>query len=127
VCFVPYLEKAKSSRPDMMPTMEWKDSAGLFDNADFAHPCEVVGRHESSIPLEHAIGRKDSVAPVDMRYIVIVTSQKLSHHVRVEGVPRKAIQFFDDEYKSDNCLREAFRHEIHLPDHMVPEAWLDLK
>lgn len=43
-----------------------------------------------------------------------------------EDVPRGAIIFVDDEYTTDIHLEGAFRHEIHLPDDMVPEIWRDL-
>lgn len=44
----------------------------------------------------------------------------------VENVPRSAIRFVDNKYTSDITLRDAFRHEINLPDHMVPDTWHDL-
>jgi hypothetical protein len=40
-------------------------------------------------------------------------------------VQRKAIRFYDHMYTSDMFLRNAFRHEIQLPDEMVPAAWRD--
>jgi len=43
----------------------------------------------------------------------------------IRQVPRRAIEFFDDEYTSDLTLTRAFRHEIGLPDHLLPPAWAD--
>jgi hypothetical protein len=39
------------------------------------------------------------------------------------GVPRDAIRFWDLPYTSDLQLRNAFRHEIGIPDSILPEAW----
>jgi hypothetical protein len=38
-------------------------------------------------------------------------------------VPKSAIGFADKPYTSDLHLRNAFRHTIGLPDHLVPEQW----
>jgi hypothetical protein len=46
---------------------------------------------------------------------------------RQENVPRSAFQFFDAPGTTDIHLPHAFRHEIHLPDEMVPEKWRNLK
>ena len=43
----------------------------------------------------------------------------------VENVPRRAIEYFDLKYKSGMFHPHAFRHEIELPDDMIPEAWRD--
>lgn len=41
----------------------------------------------------------------------------------IPGVPRHAIRFFDSPYSSDIQLKGAFRHEIGLPDELLPDAW----
>jgi hypothetical protein len=38
-------------------------------------------------------------------------------------VPREAIRFLDLPYTSDIHLRRSFRHEIGIPDDMLPNAW----
>ena len=72
--------------------------------------------------FDEAFDRQDSVTPVEVTYNVVL----LDPEVKIIEVPRKAIQFFDEQYKSDNFWRNSFRHEIHLPSHMVPTAWRDL-
>ena len=64
--------------------------------------------------------------PADLKYTVHVhlTDRRKA---KVINVPRKAIMFFDEQYMSDNFLRRAFRHEMHLPDDMVPNAWRDMR
>ncbi len=44
----------------------------------------------------------------------------------VTDIPRDAIQFVVGYYCSDMHIENAFRHEIHVPDGIYPEIWLDL-
>jgi len=46
--------------------------------------------------------------------------------LKIQNVPRSAIIFVDRMYTGNQYLRYAFRHEIALPDDMIPEAWRDL-
>lgn len=41
-------------------------------------------------------------------------------------VPRRAIRFMEIPYLDDEHLAGAFRHPIELPEHLVPEAWLNV-
>jgi hypothetical protein len=45
--------------------------------------------------------------------------------VIVENVPRSSITFRDTKYSSPQFQRKAFRHEIRLPDSMIPDIWKD--
>jgi hypothetical protein len=45
----------------------------------------------------------------------------------ITNVPRSAIIMVDRPYTGNQFLRQAFRHEIQLPDEMVPESWRDLQ
>jgi hypothetical protein len=44
----------------------------------------------------------------------------------VQNVPRYAIRLDDKMRSSDQNLKEAFRHEIHIPDDIFPISWRDL-
>ena len=44
----------------------------------------------------------------------------------VNNIPRSAIKFVVDEYCSDIHLKNAFRHEMHVPDGIYPDLWLGL-
>ena len=45
----------------------------------------------------------------------------------VTDVPAAAIRLADEPYTTDQHLANAFRHEIHIPDDVFPEAWKDLR
>lgn len=41
----------------------------------------------------------------------------------IENVPRRGLKFEDLSYTHDQFLQNAFRHEIHIPDDIFPQAW----
>jgi hypothetical protein len=45
----------------------------------------------------------------------------------VKNMPRDALTFTDFAYTTDLHLRGAFRHEMMLPDSLLPEAWRNLR
>lgn len=48
------------------------------------------------------------------------------NHVLTE-VPYEAISMFNTKYSSDTFLKNAFRHEMRLPDDIFPKAWMNLQ
>lgn len=44
---------------------------------------------------------------------------------RINDIHRRGIHIVERSYSSNQYLRQSFRHEIHLPDHMIPVAWKD--
>ena len=40
-----------------------------------------------------------------------------------EQVPREAIRFFDEPHTTQLHWSNAFRHEMHIPDHLFPSKW----
>lgn len=44
----------------------------------------------------------------------------------ITAVPFRAIDFVNEKYSSDMFLKNAFRHEMGLPDGLWPEAWMNL-
>jgi len=55
------------------------------------------------------------------------TTTTTTRYHRVEYMPRYAILFVDKPYTKDQYAQNTFRHEIGLPDGIMPEYWLDLK
>lgn len=108
VCFIDPLKKG--AKGDMV---QWAGSKRMFHHVDFMYPCTILERHDGhyyTVLLDEDDEDEDN-----------------DKAVTVKGVPRHAIQFFDHKYQSDNFLRNSFRHEIQLPDAMVPDAWRDLR
>ena len=44
---------------------------------------------------------------------------------RIYGFHRRGIHVIAQRYTSNQYLRQSFRHEIQLPDDMIPAAWKD--
>jgi SET domain len=122
VCFVRRDNNLLIEETESMKTYRWSGADTLY-SADHAYPCNVIDRSFRFEDVDQAYDRKDSVYPSDVTYTVLLTDD----NIKIIDVPRAAIQFFDEEYMSDNSWRRAFRHEIHLPDHMVPLIWRDLR
>lgn len=126
ICFVGNRQlKAMRSPESEMRTYRWAYSEEVYGDIDSSFPCDVIDREES-VNLKDAYDRKDSILPSNVRYTAIVHKGEWGGDVIFKNIPRQAIRFFDVAYSSDLFLRTAFRHEIHLPDDMVPSAWRDL-
>jgi hypothetical protein len=125
VCFVGSFDWLVPDRQDdaNVRTVKWIGSYRLFDSADYAYECEIKDRHFSG-HVNQVYDRFDSVEPMEMLHTVIIRLE--SETVQVVDVPRKAIQFFDAQYKAEYLSRNTFRHEIQIPDSLLPDAWRDL-
>jgi hypothetical protein len=119
--------------PDSSAPLRWEYKRGLYMNGHDIMPCEVVQRKDFGDPKD-AYDRRDSIRPVEAHYTMRVYppseedddgNERPVPDFVMDGVPRKAIRFFDEIYTSDQFLTNAFRHEIQLPDEMVPPAWRD--
>ena len=96
---------------------QWVYEPSLYHTTLDMTKCEIVERYKEYVETA------DSIRPVGELYKVRVWR----HHQMtwtVVDVPRRAIEFFDHKYFSDLHLRDAFRHEMDLPDHMFPEMWM---
>jgi len=125
VCFIGSRRVPMKTSKDGAKKFRWVYYQGIFADADFSFPCDILER-EKGVDLEAAYDRKDSVFPLDVRYTALVQWDDGEESMLVENIPRPAIRFFDVPYSSDLSLRTVFRHEIHLPDDMVPSAWRDI-
>lgn len=73
-------------------------------------PCQIIGAN----PLADA--------PFTVRFILESTGAPHDQ----DNIPLEGLQFFNKMYTSDMHLRNAFRHEIGLPDDLFPRSWIDL-
>lgn len=129
VCFIGKMPRPRvNEKEGGPPQFRWGFYSGIHEDFEGAFACHVLERDEIA-DLDDAVNRKDSINPADLRYVVSVTRDADDEEDSLEiytGVPRTAIRFFDAPYTTDMFLRSAFRHEIGLPDSMVPEAWRDV-
>jgi hypothetical protein len=49
--------------------------------------------------------------------------QELGSHSKMVDVPRQAFRYTDTPLSTDMHLRNAFRHDIRIPDDVFPRAW----
>jgi hypothetical protein len=97
---------------------KWTFAKDLYYTTLQVFPCKILER------TGEYIDTADSIRPVVERYKARIWRHKQLPWI-VTDVPRRAIEFFDNEYTSDLHLRNAFRHEMDLPDDMLPPAWND--
>jgi hypothetical protein len=88
---------------------EFKFSDGVSDIAS----CEILRYKEVNGTLLYAavLGQKNDTRK----------------NVLIEDLPREAFRFGDKLYTSDAFLKNAFRHDIRIPDDIFPEAWKNRK
>ena len=124
-CFLSSFDPPRSPESFHEPK-EWRYKPGMFNDAENVDECLVVARETDADPNE-VDSERDSFNPPLVTYTVEVHRHYHGPPLVVKGVPRTAIVFFDRMYANDQYLRHTFRHEIGLPDEMVPDAWRDLK
>jgi hypothetical protein len=100
-----------------------------WDEADEdLHRCRILRRRRH----HH---HNSSGAEEDYLYMAVVVKRySLKHHQSFEAVtellwdlPRDAFFFEDVMYTRDHAQAWAFRHEMMIPDHIMPEAWKNVQ
>ncbi|CAB9512057.1 Guanylate cyclase [Seminavis robusta] len=80
--------------------------------------CDIVGKRTDG--ASYNVVLKDTIQPRN-------GGEEIDVDVRITNVPRRAITVVPLVYTSAELRRDSFRHEIQLPEEMVPEQWRDLK
>jgi hypothetical protein len=90
-------------------------------NLKGAHPCKVVFRSQ--------------IRSGEYRYVALIEFEKSDDndaskvvdtaHEYLFDLPRDAFFFQDKEYTRDHALESSFRHDLRIPDDIMPKAWLD--
>jgi hypothetical protein len=120
VCFVIFDEDEPISKNKKKePIYNFESKKYLYETTDDAYRCDILERSEDKKTY-----LDDTVAPSLHTYTVRIHIKETEKAI-IRKVPRRAIEFFDKAYKSDFGLTNTFRHEIGLPDHLLPPAWVD--
>jgi hypothetical protein len=124
-CFYRYSDRSEEERvaaqndqsKDSITSFRWHLTKGLYDLKNI-RPCRVLKRTEDksgrSVYAVRMLNRPGlnagEIIPKDELHIV-------TH------IPRPAIRFSDKAGTTDQHLKNAFRHEIGLPEDLIPAAW----
>ena len=124
VCIVGSERQESSIQDDKYDMLHYDWTYEEFMDADASNmfPCSILAQETETVQA-----RQESIKPIDVTYTVLIEPEEDEDEMMIfKGVPRYAIRFFDSSYSSDMFLRTAFRHEIQLPDDMVPKSLRDL-
>jgi hypothetical protein len=126
-CFYRYSDRTEkersvaqqSNRKDSssLNSYRWELTKGLYDLRNL-RPCKVLKRLEDAKGRSAYAVRMLNRPGLDMEELI----PKDELHI-VTHVPRAAIRFSDKAGTTDQHLPDAFRHEIGLPDDLIPDTW----
>jgi hypothetical protein len=88
-----------------------------------AHLCKVVFRTANRNRGEYRYIAHIELDAMDENYAGKVAVKK--HDEYLFDLPRDAFFFQDVEYTRDHALENSFRHDLRIPDDIMPKAWLD--
>ena len=85
------------------------------------HPCKVVFRSAD----RNRFGEYRYIAHIEFELFDAKKGVETKQDEYLFDLPRDAFFFEDLEYTRDHALENAFRHDIRIPDDIMPKAWLD--
>jgi len=96
------------------------------------HPCRIIERYEIYEEYEDQLDFEEE--DIEHGYIYTlefevrkeVDDETFLERHEITNAPRKSLLFANRDYTSDIFLKNAFRHEMILPDDVFPEAWMNL-
>ena len=117
---------------------EWNEARDMDPEAETLEKCNVTARFPKADVIDDDDDDDDDIAGSvnedSHGYLYTIEMDVKKHqdswviyesHV-IRNVPWKAILFRNIEYTSDVFLKQAFRHEMRLPDELFPKAWMNL-
>eukprot|EP00984_Skeletonema_dohrnii_P011311 scaffold4495_cov117-Skeletonema_dohrnii-CCMP3373.AAC.1 len=87
------------------------------DNDYHMVDCQVMERYEREDDITN---KHRYVVKIDVKKTVENATSFHDHYLIID-VPRGAIEFIEKPYTSDVFLKNAFRHEMKLPDEIFPK------
>ncbi len=118
-CYYNYQpNKSKNAQPN---AIRWNETKTTIHD-EYLRPCMILDRFEynNGLTQEHLY-----TVGIQNRFGLNKKQRVKGRHI-VSHVPRHAIRFSSKIYTTDQHLEGAFRHEIHVPEGIYPDAWLDL-
>ncbi len=115
-CWVGALDDASKKKRGL----DWKDHSVDMDASVSGRPlkpfeCTILSRY------------KESSDSNDYLYEADISPGTGGAELLIHNVPRNAIEFVYNPYKSDQHIDGSFRQNIQIPDEIFPEAWMDLR
>lgn len=95
---------------------EWEDFQAVPRSLKNSWICEIIERYEVADP--------DTREDVELYKVRFALEENVV--CTMDGIPRTSIEFAHKSYHSDQHLKNAFRHPIHIPDAIFPEKWKNL-
>lgn len=119
---------------------EWDRKVDMREDSDDVHhnPCNVTMRYgldddeDSDDDDNDVVGTDNANTEHQYLYTIELEVKKqvgntfISELHEITNVPRDAIAFVNLPYSSEIFLKNAFRHEMILPDDVFPKAWMNL-
>eukprot|EP00956_Cyclotella_meneghiniana_P034746 scaffold107994_cov70-Cyclotella_meneghiniana.AAC.1 len=120
--------------PETIPLFKrmWTEERDNNSDGDLVfHPCNITWRHDKKDLYEEEDEDEEENYhgyEYDAELNIRKTFEDvIIHEVHIiTHIPWKAIRFFNKAYTSDIFLKNAFRHEMGLPDDVWPKAWMNL-
>ena len=104
---------------------KWREALKSDGNLDkLINKSEYYNCNITSWKVE--VGKKEETNRYDKEEKVLFSVIFPEGRQTMEDVPKEAFVFVDKPYTTDMHLRSAFRHEIMIPDELMPEAWKNL-
>lgn len=103
--------------------VNYSDHASALDAFRHTQECEIERRYEE---IDEKTGKLTTLYDVKVKIGTKENRNSNAGKATVTGVPRKAIEYVDTPYSSDQHLPHLFRHPIHIPDEIFPQKWRDL-
>lgn len=109
--------------PDDEPTDEVYSWTQAEEIDECLRPCVILDRYTHKETGEEVYMAK--MMPIESTEVFDLCT--LDEPEIVSDVPRRAIRIIDRPYTSDTFMKNAFRHEIGVPQGFYPETWMKTK
>lgn len=116
-------ERRTNPYPDNIVTLCVESYTSLEDGTFWWLPVLVESPHRLHCRV---IERSDDEEPLyTVELFFPPVEDRPGDKILVQGVPEEGIFLYDKAFSADWNMPNAFRHEIMLPDSVIPDVWLN--